>query len=234
MLEFAHVEVAEGTGLACVRCARAAATRPLPAAEVIERVEAIVGAWESAPGPNVLLAGGEPFDHPELPAIVAACARLGVERIAIETSGVALAAPGLAPAVVEAGVTHLHVRVLAADASAGDALAGRDVTAAAEAGVAAFRAAAAGARQPVIVTAVVPVCAHTVALLPATVAGLAVRGFDAARLVSAGPVGPGTAALVSAACDTGMVNHLWVETDGALPLPDSHRLHAVPEGGHDD
>jgi molybdenum cofactor biosynthesis enzyme MoaA len=234
MLEFAHVEVAEGTGLACVRCVPAAATGPLPAASVIERIEAITRDWGPTPGPNLLLEGGEPFDHPELPAIVAACARLGAERIAIETSGVALTAPGLAPAVVDAGVTHLHLRMLAADASAGDALAGREVTAAAEAGVAAFRAAAAGARQPVIVTAVVLVCAHNIALLPATIAALAARGFDAARLVSAGPSGASTAAYVAAACDTGMVNHLWVETDGALPLPDSHRLHAVPEGRHDD
>lgn len=234
MLEFAHVEVAEGTGLACVRCARAAQTRPLPAAGVVERIEAITRAWGAAPGPNLLLEGGEPFDHPELPAIVAACARLGAERIAIETSGALLAAVGLAPAVVDAGVTHLHVRMLAADASAGDALAGREVTAAAEAGVAAFRVAAADAHQPVIVTGVVRVCPHNVALLPATIAALAARGFDAARLVSAGPSGPSTAAYVAAACDTGMVNHLWVEADGVLPLPDSHRLHAVPEGGHDD
>ena len=45
--------------------------------------------------------------------------------------------------------------------------------------------------------------------------------------LAAGPLPDSAAGVVAAACDTGMVNRLWVETDGNLPLPDSHRLHAV-------
>ncbi|MGB4442546.1 MAG: hypothetical protein WBJ62_10065, partial [Coriobacteriia bacterium] len=80
----------------------------------------------------------------------------------------------------------------------------------------------------VVVTAVIPVCRHNADALPATIAELASLGVQAVRLVPSADATTPALALLAAACDTGMVNRLWVEVDPALPLPDTYALHAVP------
>lgn len=228
MLEFAHIALGTGGGLACTRCAPAPDAGYLPSAELVSRVRAAAEGWRGGPGPNVILGGPEPFAHPELPSLVAACVEAGVQRICLETDGGALSVPANAAGVLRAGVRHLHVRVLAADSTLADELSGlAGRVGDAVAGIDAYLAAAESARTRVAITALIPVCEHNLASLSATVAALAAHGLDAVRLTPAGPLPAGAGALLAAVCDTGMVNQLWVEADPALPLPVTHALHQV-------
>lgn len=237
MLRFATVAVGEGPATACVRCAATAPAVYRDVADIETELHAIVADWHDGPGPNVTLGGPEPFGHPDLPSVVAACTGVGVRRIAIETAGDPLAVHGNAPGILHAGVTHVDVRVPALGIL-GDELTGRPgAVARAEAGVRLYVAAAQERSRPAVVTVVVPVCSHNVRELPATIAGLALWGVDAVRLVRGGGsrLPDSAEAFVSAACDTGMVNRLWVETDGSLPLPVTHYLHDVtlsPSAAH--
>lgn len=229
MLEFAHIALGTGDGLTCTRCALARAAEYLPTAELAIRIRAAVEGWAGGPGPNIILGGPEPFAHPDLPAIVASAVAAGVERICLETDGGALSVPANASGVLRAGVRHLHVRLLAGDAVLADELSGiRGRAGDAFAGLTAFLESAEAQAVRVAVTALVPVCQHNLTSLPATVAVLAARGLHAVRFVSAGPLPSGADAVLAAACDTGMVNQLWVEAEPALPLPASHALHVVP------
>lgn len=230
MLRFAAVPVGVGEPLGCVRCSGRGAPAYAPSAEVIACIATAIESWEAVPGPNIVLCGPEPFAHPQLPQLVAACVARGVQRVCIETDGGALAVRANAEGVLASGVRQLWVRVLAASEPAAGDLSGRPgLLGSAKAGVQAFLEAAKTRGTTVTVTAVVPVCAHTLEALPGSVGELASWGVHAVRLVSSGPLPDSAAAYVTAACDTGMVNRLWVETDGELPLPDSHRLHAVAE-----
>jgi hypothetical protein len=176
-----------------------------------------------------VLCGPEPFNHPELPAIVVGCIERGVARLGIETDAGALSVPGNAVGALRAGVRHFRVRMLGSpDETLTDALSGRPGLAhAAWDGVRTALEAADSLGVTVVVTVVMPVCRHSLAALPAAVARFAAMGAHAVRLTSAGPLPPSAEARIAAACDTGMVNHLWVETDGLLPLPSTHALHAV-------
>lgn len=228
MLEFVQVAVGEGMPLGCARCAAPVQPKYLPADEVIASVRAVAGAWDSAPGPNIVLGGPDPFGHPELPALIAACVAAGAERIALETDAAALSVPANADGVLRAGVRHLLVRVLDTDTTRGDAAGGRPGrTRDAIAGIRAYLSVAGESGVPVAVTATVPVCRHTAGTLSSSIAVLASLGVHAVRLVPSSNCAGVTPALIAAACDTGMVNRLWVEVDPALPVPDSHALHAV-------
>lgn len=238
MIDFHPIPVGTGTPCGCVRCGSAPEVSYASVAAVeahLAGVRAAAGGTrgETAAGSayGVALTGPEPFAHPELPALVAACRRAGFSRIAVETDGAALVAHGNAAGVLHAGVRHLWVRVLGADDATHDGLTGRPGHgAASRAGVAAYSEAAAMMGATVAITAVVPVCRHTLGELPAIVASCAPRGFHAVRLESAGPVPSQAAAVIAAACDTGMVNRIWVSTDGTLPLPETHGLHGAPDG----
>lgn len=228
MLEFVEVAVGEGKPLGCVRCATSVLPKYLPAAEIVARIRLAATTSTAGPGPNIVLGGPEPFEHPELPALVAACIDVDVQRIALETDAAALSVPANAAGVLRAGVHHLLVRVLDMDATRGDAVGGRPGrTRDAIAGIRAYLTAAGESGVPVVVTAIIPVCRHTAGALSSTIAELASLGVHAVRLVPWQDPGEVSPALLAAACDTGMVNRLWVEADPALPLPDSHALHAV-------
>ncbi|MDO8847727.1 MAG: hypothetical protein Q7W51_05000 [Coriobacteriia bacterium] len=230
MLQFAHIALGTGGGLTCTRCAPTPDAGYLPAAEVIARIQAVADGWTDGPGPNIVLGGPEPFAHPELPALVAVCVEAGVQRIMLETDGGALSVPANAGGVIRAGVRHLRVRLLDADEVRGDELSGlAGRTRDALAGVDTYRTAAEEVGARVLVTALVPVCEHNLESLPATVLALASHGFDGLRLVPGGELPASAIAVIAAACDTGMVNQLWVEADPALPLPPTHALHAVAE-----
>ena len=222
------MRVGAGEPLGCVRCSPRGSTTYYPLTDILARVAEIAESWQQAPGPNVMLGGPDPFGHPELPAIVAGCVKHGAERICIETDGGALSVQGNAEGALASGVRHLHVRVLAAAEPVSDDLSGRlGLVRDAKAGVRAFLTAAEGQGTAVAVTAIMPVCSHSLGALPPSVGAVAAWPVHAVRLVAAGPLPDSAAGVVAAACDTGMVNRLWVETDGTLPLPNSHRLHAV-------
>lgn len=230
MLELVEVGVGQGEPLGCALCAAQSAPEYLSAADIIASIRDVAAAWPSGPGPNIVLAGPEPFAHPELPALVAACVDAGAQRIALETDGAALSVPANAVGVLRSGVRHLRARVLDAETGNGDTMGGRaGRTRDALAGMRAYLAAAEEAGLGVVVTAIVPVCRHNGDALSGTIAELATIGIQAVRLVSSGDAAAPPPALLAAACDTGMVNRLWVEVDPALPLPGTHALHAVPE-----
>lgn len=235
MLRFDSIRVGDGEPLHCLHCAQGVPSAYHSAAAIAERIRAATAAWEGHPGPNVVLTGPDPFGHPELPALIAACAEAGAERIALETDGGALGAYRNAEGVFRAGVRHLWLRVLAAG-PLGDELSGhRDLGASVKAGLRTYLDVADRDGAVAAVTALVPVCCHNLAVLPATVAALASWGVHAVRLSStSAPLPSSAAGVIAAACDTGMVNRLWVETDGTLPLPGSHRLHAVRDGACND
>lgn len=235
MLQFAHIVVGEGSGLSCVRCAAPSADTYLASSQISDSVRSVASAWDAAPGPNIILSGPEPFAHPDLPVLVAACVEAGIERICLETDGGALSVEANAAGVLRAGVRHLRVRLLAADEALADELSGRSGRCRdALAGVRNFLSAAEASAVRVSVTALVPVCEHNLVALPSTIAGLAQYGFHGVRLVRGGALPSPASAILAAACDTGMVNRLWVEVEPGLPLPASHRLHAVAEGVRDD
>lgn len=233
MLEFARIAVGAGSPCGCSSCGPSPESSYFPAEMVREAVQASVDAWSVVPGPNVLLTGPEPFDHPELPTLVTACVEAGAERVGIETDGAALSLPANATGAISAGVRHLFVRTPAAPdesfpSASGRANRSRD----ARTGVAAFLHAAEAAGVTVVATAVVPVCRHNLHALTETVLRAASAGMHGVRLLGGSDLPATAGALIAAACDTGMVNGIWVETDGRLPLPETHRLHVVP--GTDD
>lgn len=233
MLDFVRIEVGAGKPLGCTLCSAADSAAYHPTADIATEVGVVAAEWSGAPGPNVALVGPEPFAHPELPALVAACVEAGAERIAVETDGAALSISANAAGVLLAGVHHLRVTILDSDPERGDLLGGRaGRTRDALAGVRTYLAAAEEAGIAVVLTAVVPVCEHNIRELPDTIARIAAGGFHAARLQTTGEVPAGASALIGAACDTGMVNRLWVEVDPGLPIPDAHRLHSVAETVH--
>src|SRR5512133_3867958 len=229
MLRFVSVDVGEGRALGCARCSMPAAATYRTVAEVRDALADAVRGGPAEPGPNVLVTGPEPFAHPELPELVAACVDAGAERIAVETDGGGLSVEGNARGLLHAGVRHLRIRLLATDEVLADGLTGKPGLArAAMIGVRAYLDAADADGLTIAVTAVVPVCRHNVDALPATVAGLAAWGVQGTSLLAADEMAADATPLVIAACDTGMVNRLWVEADG-FALPESHALHAVPE-----
>lgn len=154
----------------------------------------------------------EPFRHPELPEIILGLAESGVERIGLLTDAAGLGVSENAVGAVDAGLRHLHVPLLGPDAASHDPLtsgAGFDATAR---GIGRFLEAARAADAPVAVVGVVPLCAHTRASAAATVAAFARLGAVAVRVTFNEGVDP-SCDEVRAACETGMVNGVWVWLD---------------------
>lgn len=229
MLEFARISLGEGAPASCARCGSIAAPASYSSLAELREAVGIAIAGEGDPtGPNVCLAGPEPFGHPDLPQLVVACVDAGARRIALETDAAALSVARNAQGVISAGVHHLHARLLDTDPVRCEALgvpAGR--TSDSLAGIENYREAAQAASVPVVISILVPVCPHNLPWLPEIVVSAAGLHAQRVRLHAAAPL-PGSApALIAAACDTGMVSGVWVEAEESLGLPTSHRLHTV-------
>ena len=230
MLQFAHIALGTGGGLTCTRCAPARDAGYLPAAEIIARIRVVAEGWTDGPGPNIVSADRSPSHTPS-----SLRSSLRASRQASSASGsrpmlAALSVPANAAGVIRAGVRHLCVRLLDADAVRGDELSGlAGRTRDALAGVDTYRAAAEELGARVLVTALVPVCQHNLETLPATVLALASHGFDATRLVPGGSCRPRPPPSWLRHATPAWSTSLWVEADSALPLPPTHALHAVAE-----
>jgi len=233
-LEFARIAVGEGQPLRCAHCSPPAEQSYREAAIIGEDVDRVAAASTDPTGPNVCLTGPEPFGHPDLPRLVVACRQAGARRIALETDAAALSVRVNAAGLVAAGVHHLHARVLHADEARGDELGGSaGRTRDSFAGIAGYLEAAEAAGVDAVVTLRVPVCEHNVGSLPEIVSRAAALGVHAVRLLGADRLPASAPSLIAAACDTGMVNGVWVEAAESLPVPDSHSLHTV-SGSCDD
>jgi len=235
VLRFVKVSLGSGHPPRCSRCGGPVghvSHRPVP--EVADEMDAIVRAWDEGPGPNVELTGPEPFAHPDLPALVSAAGRAGVRRLRLATDAVALVSPGNASGCVAAGVRHLAVTLLGGSAGVHDALTGGPgALEATLAGVNSYVAAADAQEAAVCVTARVPVCRHNVRDLVATVGAAVQAGADGVEISIADGGLDLASALpwITAACDTGIVNAVWVEVDGVpfclLPGYDLHLADTV-------
>jgi len=206
---------------------------PVGSAAVRERVDETVGGWGALPGPNLILGGAEAFFHPELPGLVGHAVEAGVSRIALETGGASLTVGENAAGALHVGVRHLIVHYVPNDPTDACGLpAAGNVADAALAGIRSFVMAAAAKGVKVAVSAVVPVCPHTAPLLSTAVVDLIAAGAGAVRLVWTGDDSPGatTTAHVAAACDTGVVNGVWVDVSG-VRLPESHGVHEAMGAG---
>lgn len=235
MIRFTEVPIGEGTPVRCGRCSgNEAEARYRPAAEVVAEARAVIASWSEGTGPNVRLTGAEPFAHPELPRIVSDVIGAGCARLAVDTDAAGLRSPGNASGAVVAGVRHVRFTLLAGTEGVHDALAGAPgVFDATREGVRSYRGAAEAAGLDVSVTALVPVCRHNAHDLPAAVGAAVECGADRVELrVSDGGMELRAAfPWITAACDTGVVNGVWVEVDGVpfclLPGYDLHLADAV-------
>ena len=215
MLRFIDIRLGESPG-ACTRCCGRVETLR-EASGVLAEIAEVTSSWTTPLGPNLTLAGAEPFHHPALPDFIAAAVSGGAQRIRLDSDCHALAAPGSAVEAIQAGIRHVRFTLLGAESELHDALFGqRGALERTLAGVRAFTEAATAAKAPVHVTARVPVCRHNLQHVPATVTAAAEAGASAVLLsVEDAALDLRTAApWLEAACDTGIVNTVWVEVEG--------------------
>jgi hypothetical protein len=170
----------------------------------------------------------------DLPAIVSGTIEAGVSRLRLEVDGGAFARPGNAEGALGAGVRHVQVTLLGGTEGIHDALAGGPgAFDAAIAGMAAFGAAVETAGVDAVATVLVPVCRHNVGDLPAAVGAAVGIGATSVLLrVEDGGIDLAAATpWLLAACDTGVVNRVWVEVEGVpfcmLPGYDLHLASTV-------
>lgn len=226
-----------GSG-ATPRCVRCHGQRPEDGyrseAEISAEIAAVCAAWSGLPGPNVRLTGAEPFGHPELPAIVSAAVSAGCDRLGVDTDAIGLRSAGNAAGALRAGVRNVRFTLLGGVPGLHDSLAA--VPGALEAtteGVRAYAGIAKAEGVAVHVTALLPVCRHNAHDLPATVGVALECGADEVRLLfeDGGMELAQAVPWIVAACDTGVVNRVWVEVEGMpfclLPGYDLHVADAV-------
>jgi hypothetical protein len=240
VIRFVEVPLGTGGGVRCGRCSAEEAEESFrPAEEVIADAAAACASWSEGAGPNVRLSGAEPFAHPELPRVISGVVASGCQRLGIDTDAVGLRSPANARGALVAGVRHVRITVLAGTEGVHDALAGAPgLLDAMREGVGVFRAAAEAEGLDVSVTVLVPVCRHNAHDLPSAV-GVGVEcGADRVevRVTDGGLDLASAVPWITAACDTGVVNGVWVEVEGApfclLPGYDLHLSDAVrPRAG---
>lgn len=218
MIRFAEVLIGEGGGVRCSRCHVEGGGVTYRDAEAVRaEVTAVCAFWDTPPGPNIVFTGAEPFGHPALPSLIGSAVEAHCRRVCLDTDAIACASPQNAGGSLMAGVRHLRWTVLGGTPGVHDALvATPGALDASVEGVRSFRALAADQSLDVSVTAVLPVCRHNVHDLPAAVLVAVRAGADAVRLrVEDGGLDLGSAVpWLVAACDTGVVNGVWVEIEG--------------------
>jgi hypothetical protein len=223
VITFAEVSLGAGGDVRCSRCQGAAQpTAYRGAAAVVADIEATAAR-------DLALTGPEPFGHPELHALVSAAVRAGVRRLRLDTDAVALQSPSNAGGVLSAGVRHITFTLLGGTPGVHDALRGGPGSFdAALAGVRTYRRVADEEGVAVSIVAVVPACRHNLHDLPAAVGAAVDAGADSVlvRFEDAGADLAPALPWFTAACDTGVVNGVWVEVEGVpfclLPGYDLH------------
>jgi hypothetical protein len=240
VIRFAEIVVGEGTVIGCTRCLTESIEPTYrDVDEIVAEARAVCESWAGTAGPNIRLVGAEPFGHPQLPGVVSGVLAAGSQRLAVDTDAIALQSAGNASGALHAGVRHIRFTLLAGVDGLHDALAGAPgLLDATLEGVRSFRATAEAAGLDVSIVASVPVCRHNVHGLPSAV-GVAVEcGADRVDVrVTDDDVDLAAAVpWITAACDTGVVNGVWVEVAGVpfclLPGYDLHLSDAVrPRAG---
>jgi MoaA/NifB/PqqE/SkfB family radical SAM enzyme len=235
VIRFASVDIGSGGSVSCTRCSseqQEPSYRPVD--DILADARQVCDTWGVGTGPNIVLAGAEPFAHPDLPRIVLGVVEAGCVRLAVDTDAVGLRSAANATGALVAGLRHVRFTLLAGTEGVHDALGGApgsfDAT---RVGIRSFRAAADAQGLDVSVTALVPVCRHNANDLPASVAIAVECGADRVevRVTDGGMELTAAAPWITAACDTGVVNGVWVEVEGVpfclLPGYDLHLADAV-------
>ena len=215
MLRFEVVPVGRGDIRLCSRCPATVDSNYYDPADLDVSLTGVVTGWgTTGPGPNVVLAGPEPLNHPRLPDLIRRTVDLGVKRLALRTDAAGLAVGRNAEGVIASGVRHLHV--VCAGEEIGTARV-PSATARSIAGIRAFGEAADNARVEVAIVGIVPVCAHNVRLLPEIVAMLASEGARLIRLEIAFSAidHSDVAEWCASAFHTGILSGAWVDVPDA-------------------
>jgi hypothetical protein len=218
VLEFSQVRIGDGEPVACSRCGtRETALTYRSADDIAADVAQAVRDYPGAPGPNVELVGPEPLGHPELPAVVASAIAAGVARLRLHTDAVGFGSAGNASGAIAAGVTHVRFTLLGGTPGVHDVLA--DAPGALDAtllGVRSFVEAGKEQERAVHVSALLPLCRHTSSDLPTAVLRAVEAGVSGVliRIEDGGVDMAGALPWIGAACDTGVVNGVWVEVEG--------------------
>lgn len=231
MIHFAHIAIGTDHGVCCARCAPAAHEPTFRSAkEITHDIDRACAVWEQPPGPNILLAGAEPFRHPQLPALVVAARSAGAQRVGLRTDGVALAHGDNAHGSVSAGVRLYEFMVVGGEASSHDRITERPGSfVSALSGLSRVREAAQSSGVEVALRGRIPVCAHNLLEVPAACGALARGGCATVRLECSAVLDARKALpWLIAGAETGMVNGTWVVIAGVESgLLGSHALHAT-------
>ncbi|MCL4553914.1 MAG: hypothetical protein M1617_00735 [Actinobacteria bacterium] len=216
MLRFEVVPVGRGDIKPCPRCPRPVDPHYYDPGDLDAKLSGVAAGWGSAPGPNVVLAGPEPLNHPRLPELVRLAVDRGVKRLGLRTDAAGLTVGRNAEGVIASGVRHLHV------VCPGDVLGpttGHTGASRSLAGILAFTEAAEQSRVEVAIVGIVPVCAHNLHLLPEVVAMLASKGARLIRLEIASSAidEDELAEWCVSAFHTGILSGAWVDVPDAPP-----------------
>ncbi|TDB39684.1 MAG: hypothetical protein D9V44_01610 [Actinobacteria bacterium] len=218
--EVVRIEIGSGGLPSCVRCGTSDTAVYRAAAEVIAELLAADARDDAV----LMLRGVEAFGHPALPEIIGAAVSAGWRRVGLQTAGGLLGVGGNAPGVLHAGVRHFEI-VMAPGVPPMSGTGGLEPLD----GLRMLVSAASTARVRIAVSVILPTCRHSVEALPAVVADLAAAGAGSVRIVAEPGACTGSRALaaVIAACDTGVVNAVWVDVSG-IELPAGHAMHRAP------
>jgi hypothetical protein len=184
---------------------------------ILADITQAVGGWGEGAGPNLALAGIEPFNHPEIDSIIRAARKAGTKRLRLNTNAIALGMRDIAEAALANGVRHVRFPLLGSTSESHDMLTGSaggfDATLR---GIAVFSEVAAEMSATTHVSVEIPLCRHnlqdvlnTVPVAAASGASSIVIALQDAHLDLGSAV-----AWIEAACDTGVVNTVWVEVEG--------------------
>ncbi|MDO9107800.1 MAG: hypothetical protein Q7U89_02245 [Coriobacteriia bacterium] len=212
MIEFARIPIGTGGAAICARCQPSTAILHTSSDEILSCVKRVAQRAEGSGSPNVLLDGAEPFRHPSLPAILSGARAAGVERIAMVTDAGALGVADNASGSISAGLRQIHVPLFGSDSRSHDALTHAGTFDTSCTGIARFQSAAERMGVEVLAIGVLPLCVHNLADAAAIVAVFARLGAAAVRLI--GDDSSTSRSHIRAACETGMVNGVWVWHEG--------------------
>jgi hypothetical protein len=229
VLRFADIMLGEAGTVRCGRCFGGGGEVLRDPADIAADIASAVRDWNGGPGPNLSFTGAEPFHHSALHELLGEAVRAQARRIRLDSDCVALQSPETSQAALENGARHLRFALLGSTAQLHDALAGADGAFQSTLGGAGTFAEMATERDIVVhVTARVPVCRHNLRDLPATVAAAAKAHVASVLLVIDDPHLDLRSAepWLEAACDSGVVNAIWVEVEGVpYCLATGWRLH---------
>lgn len=216
MIDFSRVSIGEGLP-SCTRCAGKGASAFRDTEDVVTELGSR----------DVDLVGADSLTHPDIERIVEQAVSMAADRVRIEVASGIDKAKALA--LIHSGVRHVRVAILGGSADAHDALVSeRGAFDRVAETVARLREAGEEAGARMAFSARVPACKHNASELPGAVVAAADMGLDAVAIVTGdmGGEAGGFTPWVAAACDTGIVNTLWVEVEG-LPfcLMPAHALH---------